>query len=71
MAQAAGAAGAGNVVRSSALFTIILRQAQRPLLPEKPMILNAANESSKKKASSKKTIVQVVIIVIAIHVNIM
>ena len=57
-------AGVGSVGRSSALFTIILRHAQKLLLPEKLMILNVASGSRESKAISKMTIVQVDIIVI-------
>jgi len=62
-AQAVGAAGVGNVERSSALFTTILRQGPRLLLQKKPMMQNVVSLS---KALIKKTIAQVVIIVIVI-----
>jgi len=58
------AAGVGNVVRSSALFTIILRRVSRHLLQKKPMILSVVK---KRKGSIKKNIVQVVIIVTVIQ----
>jgi hypothetical protein len=59
--QAVVAVGVGSVGRSSALLTTILRQARRPLLPEKHMIRNVVKKS---KAISKTTTVQVGIIVI-------
>jgi hypothetical protein len=59
--QGVVAVGAGNVERSSALFTTILRQARRHLLLEK---LTMQNVVKKSMDLSKTTIVQVVIIVI-------
>ena len=64
--QDVGAAGVGNVGRSSALFTIILRRVLRLLLPEKPIIQSVVGKNSKSCNLSKKTIAQVVIIVIVI-----
>jgi len=58
------AAGAGNVERSSARSTSILRQVSRLILLEKPMIRNVVKKSSGSKAISKTSIVQVGIIVI-------
>jgi hypothetical protein len=60
------AAGVGNVEKSSALFTIILKRVPKHLLPEKIMMQNVASKSQNIK---KKIIVQVGIIVIAILGN--
>ena len=62
--QAVVAVGVGSVGRSSVLFTTILRQARRHLLPEKLTMQSVAKKSSGSKAISKKIIAQVDIIVI-------